>query len=234
MRAWILFLFIVGLSSAHAEENCLSRHLKNASVLNESRRAFYSELTQGLSEPISDRLIAFEKLALLPSAVLDGWASPFQSFGVPVLCDELISMSEVSPFAAQSPVPPDPISRFRPMRTDQVASSVREAYRVGGFSEVSRVAQEWVDVTKRTPSYHCLLRHFLESIVRAANLAPIHVTEAESLGLPVSSMGLSWAFIELQLAGLQEMENLDELAAPIQATGVPLLCQDVPVIPANL
>ena len=100
-----------------------------------------------------------------------------------------------------------------------------------GFREYPEVTAQRLEALDASPRYHCLVRHFLNSILRAANLAPLHEDEAKARGLSASTTDLSWSFIEIQLFGLDELEKIDELAASIQAQGVPILCQDVPPIP---
>jgi hypothetical protein len=224
-------LSVLAATHAHAEEHCLSQHLKDAIRLNHSRFDKYSNLTHGESERISRRLMRFEKLGLLPAAFIDLQSRPLQKKGIPIICDELVSMSTVPEFSEQGPVPADPIELFHPINAHEIAQSIRDAYHAEGFDGVRRASQEWLRVTNQTPTYHCLVRHFLDSVVRAANLAPIHIEQSKPANESRASARLSWEFIEMQLFGLAEMEKIDELAAPLQAQGIPILCQDVPQIP---
>jgi hypothetical protein len=229
----ILFLILVS-SVSHAEERCLEQHLKDAMLLNRTRLQKYSALTDGASEEISYRLLGFEFLGLFPGAFLDDQAESFQKEGISIVCDELVSMSTVHEFVPKTASDPEPLSTFHPLSAEQVSTEIESAYEAESFVGVTKAAQKWLAVANQSPSYHCLMRHFLDSIVRAANLAPLHVAQAKQVGETRSPADLSWEFIKMQLFGLSEMESIDELAAPIQAQGIPILCQDVPVIPPNL
>lgn len=229
----ILFLILVS-SVGHAEERCLEQHLKDAMTLNRARLGKYSALTQGASEEISHRLLGFEFVGLYPSVFLDWQAESYQKEGVSIICDELVSMSTVPEFVPKSTIDPEPLSKFVPLSPGDISAEIESAYENESFSGVTKAAQKWLAVANQTPSYHCLMRHFLDSIVRAANLAPLHVAQAQKLGETRSPADLSWEFIKMQLFGLSQMESIDELAAPIQAQGIPILCQDVPVIPPTL
>ncbi|MBI5203189.1 MAG: hypothetical protein HY925_16480 [Elusimicrobia bacterium] len=80
------------------------------------------------------------------------------------------------------------------------------------------------------PDYFCMTRHILESVRRAARLAPLHDTASRAKGLE-SPYGVSRQFIKTQLLSLSQAWTLDEWAVPVQAKGVPILCRDVPPIP---
>jgi hypothetical protein len=219
---------------AHAQERCLSQHLKDAIQLNQSRLSRYSELTHGESEKVSRRLIRFEKLGLVPAAYIDFKSGLLQEKGISVICEDLASMTTVPEFSNQSSTPADPLSQFHPIDTREIAKSIRDAHIAHGFEGISRVTQEWLQIIHQTPGYHCLLRHFLDSILRTANLAPIQMAQGRKANLFFEPAHLSWQFIDLQLFGLGEIEKIDELAAPIQAQGIPILCQDVPQISPRL
>ena len=80
------------------------------------------------------------------------------------------------------------------------------------------------------PNFHCMVRHLLESMLRISNLAPIHEREATELGLP-PTRDLSWTLVRMHTLVLTEAVEVDGLAAPLQAEGLPIICRDVPPIP---
>jgi len=71
------------------------------------------------------------------------------------------------------------------------------------------------------PHVFCMLRHFLESIRRAANMAT------------KENAAVTWDFITLHISYLDEALSLDRRALSIQARGIPIPCQDIPSIPAH-
>lgn len=68
-----------------------------------------------------------------------------------------------------------------------------------------------------------MIRHFLESIRRVAGLAPTY---------GVRTMFISKQMLWAHVRSLKKASELDQMAAPLQAEGLPILCQDVPYIPA--
>ena len=227
-----IFATLLATTGARADmpvaEDCLAKHLKDAIALNRARKPLYSELTQGRSEEISDLLISFEKLGIFTAYFYDYPARSFQEAGIPVICDDLASMSEAPQFATSAPKITAP---FVPMNVAETKAEIKAAYARGGFEEVSEVSQSILDSLADEPGEHCLFRHFISSITRTASIAPKHIEKAKELNLPTSPAGLEWSFIRLQLLGLEGLEKIDELAAPLQAEGIPILCQDIPQIP---
>jgi hypothetical protein len=77
-----------------------------------------------------------------------------------------------------------------------------------------------------------MTRHLLESALRITNGARRYAAEAEARGV-ASPAGLSRALLSMHLTTLGEGARLDRRAAPLQAEGVPIICQDVPPIPPD-
>ena len=74
-----------------------------------------------------------------------------------------------------------------------------------------------------------MLRHLVESALRVANVAEHHAALAEAAGLPSPRRLLS-LLLQMHLWGFSFAARLDDEAAPLQAAGLPILCQDVPAI----
>ncbi|MFZ5478002.1 MAG: hypothetical protein ACOZNI_14605 [Myxococcota bacterium] len=206
------------------DHDCFRAHLEEAIALNEARAPLYAALSEDAAR-VSRELVAVERAAMPLAEHLDRAARPWQAAGVGVMCDEFVSMSEAPAFAESGAVAPAP--RLRP-----VASGARIArgMRREGFAGAS-VAIE-AELAALPEGRACMTRHVLESMLRAANLAPVHVAEAAALGL-ASPESLSRTFLVAQIASLPEAARLDRLAAPVHARGVPMLCNDVPGIPAR-
>lgn len=78
-----------------------------------------------------------------------------------------------------------------------------------------------------------MLRHFLESMIRGANVAPQHIKKAVGMHVP-SPAWLSKLMIRAQINRLNVAIELDQLAAPVQAKNIPILCNDLPYIPSDV
>ena len=229
--AWAAAALGSGSVARASDRGCFETHLRDAIELNQTRVEPYAEWSNDESRAVSRLLISSEK-SLLPLARLyDRKAQRFQKHGVSILCDELIPMSEAPRLEGTRPPSgplPDAWLKSNPAR--RWTRSIRQALRSEGFAGAFTQSQLALDEAKLHPSYLCMARHILESIARAATLAPIHARQAQAKGLP-STEPLSKDFIRLQLWGLEFSTTLDRKASPLQAQGVPIVCNDVPPIP---
>lgn len=228
----VLALLLPGIarSGEPAASDCFFRHLQDAVVLNRARFPLYSKLTGRGSEKLSQRLMMMEQLATPVARYFDWRARRYQKAGIPLLCDDFIDMSETPEFSPAYDGPAPRLEEFRPEDFRTTRRALKRASREGGFEGLKTAALRELERLQGTPEFHCMSRHILESIARAAALAPRYVEDARSLGMK-SPAGISRQFIDLQLFYLKEAAELDAMAAPIQASGVPILCQDVPPIP---
>lgn len=208
-------------------------HLREAMHLNRERAPLYSVLTAGESEELSRRMIRKERNSLPGALLLDLLAKPYQRHGIPIAKVEFVSMAKTPAFAEHYAFTPEPISEFRRVNAEEMKSRFRQIQKTQDFAEVSRFAASELKKLEAPFAYHCMMRHMLESILRAANLAPFHAAQARAKGLP-SSAWLSWLMIKGQVRLLSYAADLDRDLAPIQSRNIPMLCQDVPAIPAFL
>jgi hypothetical protein len=221
-------LGVCGAPDPDCAPACFLTHLDEAIALNRERRSRYEALTDGASLAISNRLITTERISRVAAIVMDDRARRWQRRGVDVLCDEFVSMDETPAFRDHSE--PVPFESFVAQGGAGLALRLGDAWLDGGYTGLAAAAEYELELLADAPSFHCMVRHLLESIVRAANLAPIHVADAAALGLD-SPAAISRDFIALQITSLALATGIDEDAAPIQAQGVPIICQDVPPIP---
>lgn len=223
-------------SSAEASENpqhsCMATHLQEAIKQNKERLSCYSAITDGKSVHTSSQLIQSETLSLLVAAVLDARAKPFQKKGIAILCDEFVSMSETPAFDEGASYLEMPLQApaIRKESYQKWSNDLKQSLKTGGFKAVAKRGTLILDQLSKQPRYFCMARHLLESIVRGANLAPLHMQKARAKGLK-STESLSRDFMQLQIWALSTADSLDRSAAEIQKHGVPIVCQDVPAIP---
>lgn len=204
-------------------------HLEEALHVNRERMPLYARLTGGESERISRRLIRYERLALPLARWVDRRARAWNARGIGVVADDFVPMAGVPPFRERSAGPPLPLSAFRPAEARRIRRALSLALKTGGFAGIAEALREELAALEAVPCYHCMLRHLLESMLRVATLAPAHAARAEAAGMK-SPAGLSRLLLRLHLFTLGDAAKLDALAAPIQARGIPILCQDVPPI----
>jgi hypothetical protein len=232
MRWIVAALVLLAAQPARAQDSgCMERHLREALTLNRARMPLYSELTSGRSRGISRRLIWAERLALPAAWYIDRRARRYQARGIAVVCGDFEPMDRTPAFRARVENPP-PLSAFTPADARRIKRSVERAHRSGGFAAASAALTHEIEALADTPAFNCMTRHLLESALRISNGAQRYDADARARGV-ASPARLSRVLLTLHLQTLGEAARLDRRAAPIQAEGVPIICQDVPPIPAE-
>lgn len=221
-------LFVLAAPSV-AEVGPFERHMRDALRLNKSRYHLYSALTSGASEKVSDMLIERAWLAQGAGRIYDTLTARYRRAGVPLGSEDLLDMSEAPAFG-ELMTGPDPLFLgLEPVDGRAIVRGLKRAYEAGGFSALEERAEKEIARFAPRPRYHCMVRHLLESVRRVAHLAPKHDALARSKGMK-SCLGLSWRLVQLHFIVFSKAAEADELAAPIQAKGVPIIVQDVPAI----
>jgi hypothetical protein len=231
---WIglLALLLLAVSPARAQETgCMARHLREALRLNKERMPLYAELTGGRSRAISRRLIWAERFSMPVAWYVDWRARKFQRLGIPVVCADFEPMERTPAFRPRSGDPP-PLSAFAPVNPRRTARAVERAYRADGFAGAGEALEREIEALSQVPGFHCMTRHLLESALRITNGAWRYAADAEARGV-ASPAPLSRTLLSMHLTTLGEAARLDQRAAPLQAEGIPIVCQDVPPIPPN-
>lgn len=233
----VLLALVVPLMSAGCPSwttpGCFERHVLDAMALNRARLPAYSVATDARSEEVSLGLIRSERGALIAARYFDRRARPLREAGIPALCAELVEMEHTPPLIARTIARPRPPARLPDVAA--IRGRIRRVWRQEGYAGAWEEAHRAVTRLERNPHYNCMVRHLLESVRLAAALAPVHARAVSERGFdPEVSYSLSRHFMELQLAFLESARRLDEQAAPLQAEGVPIICRDVPPIPARL
>jgi hypothetical protein len=204
-------------------------HLREAAHLNRQRMPLYSALTGGRSRGISRRLIWTERLAIPVAWYVDWRARNFLRAGIRVTCDDFVPMAHTPAFRERIADPP-PLSSFTPSDPRRIRRTIDGAYRSGGFPAAAIAIEREIGQLQTTPAFHCMMRHLLESALRISNQASVYEAQAGERGLR-SPAGVSRLMLNLHLSTLGEAAKLDRRAAPLQAEGIAILCQDVPPIP---
>lgn len=223
-------LISTSFATPAAETDCFSTHVKDAIQVNRARKPLYAKASSGRSRAASDILIASEMATLPIARYMDKKARPYQEKGIALLCDEFISMKMASGYTTSiTPTGPAPRVLIRKFGRTTV-KTITAAAEKDGFAGIARAGEEALTEISKHPSYLCMTRHILESIVRAANLAPIHRDRALAAGLEDPS-DISEGFIRQQLFALNTVRTLEIASARAQEKGTPIICQDVPPIP---
>lgn len=226
----MIFFVRSSLANLSDIEPCLTKHIHDAMVLNKQRKPLYSELSQGLSEKISEKMISMEYRLIALSPFADAWAVPFQAAGVAIVCEDLIPMAQTPAFRSQNPEGVDSVINFQPPDIVFVQQNLLIFFENKDYLKMADFADQYVKRLDHHSRYNCMVKHILESIRRMAALAPKHAEQSKQI-LHVSTELLSRALLKNHINLLATASNLDKLAAPLQAAALPIICQDVPYIP---
>jgi hypothetical protein len=215
-------------ASPAAPEHCFTKHLSDATQLNTERRPLYEARSNGKSVPLSELLMASERIGLLTAAPLEALEWPLRADGINVLCEDLVPMS-LTPAFPSTLTPPTEQS-YDPAATESVHQDLLSAWHDGGYPQLLRTSEDWLRNLEGAGPYHCMVHHLLESVARAAALAPGQVERADVHGKGVLATAIIHAFIYEQIEFIQLGRHFDNMAAPLQAEGLPIICGDVPPI----
>ena len=212
---------------------CMMRHFTDAAALNATRFEAYASLTNGSSRIISSTLIASESVSFPLALWFESREAPLRALGVDILCQGLMPMSDAGPLVhLPVPVPGESFDGERARRGVAAFTEVLKAAEPNhDFDAMAQAAAALLGDLAVAPSHHCMVRHIAESIRRFAELAPSQISQADGYGLGWQTGELIRDLIFSHRLTLGLSEWLDGMAAPIQASGVPILCNDVPKIP---
>jgi len=208
----------------------ISKHVKDALVINNHRAPLYAKLSDNKSLALSNELMTMETLALLWLTHLDYKAEPYIKAGVGVFEDDLIDMKETPVFMPNFEDNNAPIERISfPVKELSKAWSqkLKDDNLQSIYSEAVTLLKEGA---LHASNQNCLTKHFVESIARSIKNHEGHRETSRTLGLE-DPKNLLLSFLTIQIKSLSWAQSLDRRAFEIQKNNVPLFCRDVPFIP---
>ncbi len=228
-----LFTSLLVLPKVYAESprsdwHCITDHLAEAMALNEQRKALYSSLSNGNSEAVSDALIGAEQ-ALYKSL---GYARPllqhYWSNEVPVLCKEFVPMNQAPAFSEifSTPIPEGSVRYVNPKI---LYAKLQGLMLFRGRSALIQAGRDEIAKLDKPDHFQCMMKHVLESLVKAAEVADEinQISGRKGLG---SSYWLSDLSIQGQMALIPTASELDKKSEALHRQGIPIICNDVPQI----
>jgi hypothetical protein len=208
----------------------MSEHLIEAIAINRKRKPMYAKLTKGKSLKISRSLIASEALSLLSSVPLDIISKYWRNRNIPVMKHEFISMS-LTPDFKESFEDPQGISPVFPkINTKLMQSNINQVFKQKDYDQLSDCIEAHLNDLNQFSKHFCMVRHILESILRSSNLAKVHIQKANEMHVRSPELFCRY-LIYSQIIVIHSSSLLDKWAYPLQKDGIPILYQDVPVIP---
>lgn len=214
--------------SAYAKtyhKNCFREHIQESIGINRERKPFYSELTNGESDRIFNFLIGSEVVTLGIAAVYDLRASKYQKQGMSLFCHEFMGMNRTPDFDPDNrQIPAEDVKPFdwnfyKKRMAQGIASRNATATRLAALSALKEL--------KQYPNYYCMTRHMIESIYRFAHFQPLRALEAKELKINPPNE-LMFDAMKLHLLGIVGSYTIDMWSIPIQESGIPILCSEIP------
>jgi hypothetical protein len=226
---FVLFMSI----NSFATERCMKEHLKEAIALNSERRDMYANLTEGKSIEVSNKLIGMEKTTLLmlrlPFWNFDKLLGSFDKYGLQPTCDTFISMKTVTTFDSEFLAGP-PSENTALIDTKKIRQILETALETENVSVLKEKLLEQRAQLNTEPRLNCMSRHIIESTLRIATLFPNWILKMQDSKDKEKFEKIVFRLLKNHIFALKSAGQIDELARPIQLAGVPIICQDVPVI----
>lgn len=225
-------LILLTSLSAAASENCFREHITDAMALNRTRRPVYSAMSGGRSERVTDALLAMEdKFLYLTDSFFpfDDWSRRYTQAGMPITCEGLVPMANTPALLAGVREKGfNPKNVAVPPRKSVVARLLT-SYTLEGWPEFIQTCRDLLKELSVEPQAHCLSRHFIESMGRIAAQVESQSARAKALVLPDPAWIAKW-MIRGHVTQMSLAQDIDEMALPLNAEGIPILCRDVPPI----
>ncbi len=202
-------------------KQCFSNHIQQALQINSKRKKLYHKLSHGQSDLIYTELMTMERLTLKLARWIDQRAEVYHNHGMNLFCSEFLPMQEKD---LDTSIPENPGREFDWKKYQR---PLTRALKANHFDEVRRLSLDALVELKDGPQFHCLSRHFFESIYRFAYFAPKRMTEAKALHLKSPKKMLK-QIIQGHILGLWFVNHIDKKAMPLQMQGIPMLCHELP------
>ena len=203
-------------------QNCFEKHLRDSIIVNQKVKKSYGIQSQGESDKVYRLLIASEKMSLLAAKYFDLKAKKYQNYGMDLLCQEFMEMKPQN-----KPSSSEKIEDYLKMNWRKHYQKIQESIKSKNPETIKKVALSVLSELNQQPNYHCFSRHMVESIYRFAYFINIREKESAQLGIK-SPKKMLLKIISIQNSALWYANLIDEMSAPIQKKGIPLLCNELP------
>lgn len=213
---------------------CFSGHLREAIALNRLRKPYYSKLSNGASEQVSDTLIGHETSSLIPAFFIDIKALWYREPAANIICGDFVSMTGAAAASNQlirnNVAPPRDISLVQSLlqaTKHDVLSNIEKSEFSNAVGAVDAALNELDRIENETASSFCMSRHLLESTGLATHHAQTYHNNTNG-----RTDGLMKTFISIQVQSLDSFGvDLDTEAQKLHARNIGIVCNDLPSIP---
>lgn len=212
------------------QTGCISKHLREAIQLNESRAPLYGEVSGGRSRHISYLLITLERLTLTTLRPIETAAEEYQKRGIPLLCLDVVPMTGARGFSERTLKPTDSYQPF-----DSISTSIELSGSIlpGSDSTLEATLLRSLSILNKNTHYNCFSRHIIESLLRSVRLKPYYRRLSLEKGLR-DPAPIIRTYVSSQIAALPAASLLDSQSAELNAQGIPIICNVVPNIETEI
>ncbi len=148
-----------------------TEHLREAISINKARRKIYIELSDGKSKSLSNRLIFFERLLIIPAMFFDWRAKRFIRKGIPIMQNDFVPMNKL-PMPETMPKFKNSLSantlKELILKLNDFNKAVKRELKVKNFEEISAEGKKLLEYIEKTEhEFEChlaMLKHITESL----------------------------------------------------------------------
>jgi len=149
----------------------LAEHLRDAVSINTARKKIYIGLSDGKSKSLSNRLIFFERLLILPAKFFDRKAKRFIEKGIPIMQNDFVSMNQLpkpeTPPIFMSSLPKKAKENLI-LRINNFNTAVKSDIKVLNLQKIlaeGKILLEYIIKTEKEFECHlAMIKHVTESI----------------------------------------------------------------------
>jgi len=210
-------------------QNPFQTHIRDAISTNEKRSQFYSTLSNRKSQKISNNLLSFEKLCLIPAKGIDLWAKGFNKSGIKIIQNDFVSMEKISP--------PETPPLYRGCLSKPAKAFLKEKIRLyqrqfidhafrGKFETAASITLSILKTLREAERENYCHLAFTIHLVESLGFGALHAVSyaKQSQG---KTTNLSRMFLLAQALPLQFALSFDEESQKLHALGIGILVNDL-------
>lgn len=207
-----------------SKQGCFEMHIRESIEINKNNKVPYAKIAGNSASQVLNTLIASEYLTLIPAAIFDNEAKPFQRKGMDLWCQEFLSMEQDQRDVIINEAPKEAFQKFnwKPYSLEMKKSLKQNDVRLIRISSLKALK-----TLSLQPHFHCFTRHMVESIYRIAYFVDVREAEAKRLNIR-SPRKLMMDSIRTHLESFSFAQYIDQLARPIQENRIGILCNELP------
>ncbi|PIP91874.1 MAG: hypothetical protein COW01_11915 [Bdellovibrionales bacterium CG12_big_fil_rev_8_21_14_0_65_38_15] len=228
MKFFLLCLFY-SVQLFASDYHCASDHINDAIEINREHRSLYKNGNDKEAARVINRLIFIEKIMHPFSISLDRSAEKLIDNGLAMWCEDFVSMDSLPDFQLTGPIPTKAFIPFDKVKLKQIRKKIK-SFEMSQASKLYSEIVAIIEIDLEDKNYNCVTKHFLESTARSLKLA-MQRNESIALENKKDFLKATKKMMKQMSLALLVAPSLDRMAAKVQMRGVPVLCQEMPLIP---